>query len=64
MCLKVENHLSDVNEVVASFQLALFVLNDNQHLTYSQVWFNALMPSLARYLREHVMSKHDVCEDG
>ncbi|KAK6255579.1 hypothetical protein SCA6_016884 [Theobroma cacao] len=51
-------------ETVAHLKLALFVLNDNQHLTYSQVWFNALMPSLARYLREHVMSKHDVCEDG
>ena len=64
MCLKVENHLSDVNEVVAPFELPLFVLNDNRHLTNSQVWFHALMPCVARNLREHVMSKHDVCEDG
>ena len=59
MCLKVESHLSEINEVVALFEVPLYV-----PLTYSQVWFHALMPSAARNLREHVMSKHDVCEDG
>ena len=59
MCLKVKNHLSEINEVVAPFEVPLFV-----HLTYSQVWFHALMPSVARNLKEHVMSKHDVYEDG
>lgn len=63
MRFKVEHHLFEINEDIASFELPLLSIpNESQHLTlYSQPCFNGI---LTRNLREHVMSKHDVCEDG
>lgn len=64
MRFKVEHHLFEINEDIASFELPLLlsIPNESQHLTlYSQLCFNGI---LTRNLREHVMSKHDVCEDG
>ncbi|KAK8548238.1 hypothetical protein V6N12_061156 [Hibiscus sabdariffa] len=64
MGLKAELHLLEVNEVVAPFEPPLLSIpNDNQHLSfYNQVCFHALMATVTRNLRGHVMSMLD-CED-
>ncbi|KAK9016189.1 hypothetical protein V6N11_007269 [Hibiscus sabdariffa] len=66
MSLKADHYLFEVNEVDAPFEPILFSIpNDNQDLTfYSPLCFHALMAAVTINLREHVMSMHDVCEDG
>lgn len=64
MCLKVENSFSKDGEVVASFGLHFFIFDDIGCLTYFPSRFCSQIPYAAINLREHTISKHDVCEDG
>lgn len=64
MCLKVENSFSKDDEVVASSGLTLFIFDDIGCLTYIPSRFCSQIPHAAINLREHTISKHDVCEDG
>ena len=68
MCLKVENYLAEVNEVLAlfDFEQHFFIFDEIQlqHFTYTPFQFPAQKPSVGRILRKRVMLKHDVCEDG
>ena len=58
MCLKLESSFAEFGKVVASFGLPLDILDETEHSTQ----FCAQMHR--RNTREHIMSKHDVCEDG
>lgn len=64
MCLEVENHFSEVNEVLAPFELDFFILDENQRLIHSPLQFRTQIFCMSRNLRKRVMLKYDVCEDG
>lgn len=64
MCLKVGNSFSKDDEVVASSGLPFFIFDDIGCLTYIPPRFCSQIPYAAINLREHTISKHDVCEDG
>lgn len=63
MCFKVENSLLLVDEVVALIELPFFI-TDGIEQTRSPLRFYAQMPSAARNIGGHILSKHDVYEDG
>ena len=50
--------------VVASFGLPLDILDETEHLTQGTSQFCAQMHRVCRNTREHIILKHDVCEDG
>lgn len=63
MCFKVDNSPLLIDEVVALFELPLFI-NDETEQTHSPFRFYAQMPNAARNLGGHTLSRHDVYEDG
>lgn len=64
MCLKLESSFAEVGMVVASFGLPLDILDETEHLTQGTSLFCAQMHRVCRNTREHIILKHDVCEDG
>lgn len=64
MCFKVEKFLPVIDGAVAPSGLPLFVLDNIQHSVVSPFWFHVVLPSVAKNLKERVLSKRDVCEDG
>lgn len=64
MCFEAENLASEINEVVAHFELPLFIYDEIGVLTHSPICLCDQIPKAARNLREHILSKYDVCEDG
>ncbi|KAK7340031.1 hypothetical protein VNO77_20723 [Canavalia gladiata] len=63
-CLVVKSSLSEVNGVVAPLEPALLILDEIGCLIHCQYPFCAYVPEAAGNLRNFVMSKHHVCEDG
>lgn len=64
MCVKFKSSLSMVEELIAPCQHPLHSLDETEHLTHIPYKFCAPMPGVSRNTRAHIMSKHDVCEDG
>lgn len=63
MCVKVENSPSLTDEVVALFELPLLI-NDEIDKTRYEFRFYAQVPTSVRNIGGHILSKHDVYEDG
>lgn len=63
MCFKVENSSLVIGEIVALFELPLFI-KDEIGQTHSPSPLNAQMPSAVVNLRGHLLSKKYVDEDG
>ncbi|KAM1051470.1 hypothetical protein FF1_033071 [Malus domestica] len=63
MCFKVENSPSLIDEVVALFELPLLI-NDVTEKTLNEFRFYAQVPTSVRNIGGHILSKHDVYEDG
>ncbi|PON32412.1 hypothetical protein PanWU01x14_361620 [Parasponia andersonii] len=64
MCFKAENYSSEIDELVAPLGLPFFVYDEIGHITRSPYQLCAQIHDAARNPREHIFSKHDVCEDG
>ena len=65
MCLKADNFSSEIDALVAPSELPLFAYDEIGHLTRRPYLFViAQIRNTAGNSREHVFSKHDVCEDG
>ncbi|KAF8402516.1 hypothetical protein HHK36_010601 [Tetracentron sinense] len=64
MCVNADNSFSNVDEVVAPFELPFFVLDEIGHITYSTSLLCAQMLNRIVSYRNPVVLKHDLCEDG
>lgn len=64
MCLKAESSFFEDDAVVASFGPPLFIFNEIGYLIHTQLRFRDQIPYAAKNLRQHIISKYDVCEDG
>lgn len=63
MCVKFENSPSLIDEVVVLFGLPLLI-NDEIDKTRNEFRFYAQVPTSVRNIGGHILSKHDVYEDG
>lgn len=64
MCFKVENYFAEVDGVLAPSELQQFILDVVQSLVRIPLQFFTQTSGMPRNIREHVMLKHGVCEDG
>lgn len=64
MCLKAENYSAEIIELVAPIGLSFFIYDELGLLNHSTYQSCAQIHNAAKYSREHMFSKHDICEDG
>ena len=63
MCFKVVKYLVEVDLVLAPSNLHLFVLDVVQNSDRIPLQLHALMSGMPRNFKEHVILKHDLCDD-
>ena len=64
MCFKAENFYSEVDVLAVPIGLPFFIYDGIGNLKRNLYQFCAKKHNNARNPREHIFSKHDVCEDG
>lgn len=64
MCLIFRSSSSEIDKDVAPCGLPLYVLYETEHLNDSEFHLCAQTPSVPRKTGAHIMSNHDMCEDG